>query len=501
MIKSGNTIAIIGGGIAGLSAAYNLQARVEERGEVINYFLVEKENRLGGNILTETVDGFIIEGGPDCFISEKPAAIELCLRLGLQDGLMKTNEKHRRTFILWKGRLHELPEGFMLLAPASFSSFIKDSLISPLGKLRMAMDFIIPAKTSDEEESLAQFVRRRLGNEVLEKIAEPLVAGIHAGNPETMSLKSTFPRFIELENQYRSLIRGMMKRRKQFLRESKGGNSKYTLFMTLKGGLAELTNGLAVTLKPGAILTGYKVVAIEKINENITTSPSGYSIKLTNGKSLKARAVILATPSFITADLLKNMDRLLAQNLASIPCVSTATVSLAYRRKDVLHPLDGFGFVIPRLERRKIMASTWSSIKFANRAPENNLLVRCFLGGARNEHLSRLDEPEIVSIVRDELRDIMGISAEPLFTRVYQWEKSMPQYTIGHGEKLQRIEERLSAHPGLFIAGSSYQGIGISDCIKGGEQAAMGALEFIKTRNSKPWPRPHQGGLETRNSI
>ena len=212
-----NTVAIIGGGIAGLSAAYQLHGQAEKKGEAIRSFLMEKENRLGGNILTESKDGFVIDGGPDCFISEKPATLQLCHELGIQDRLLKTNESFRRTFILWKKKLHQLPEGFMLLAPTNVSSFLKNPLITPLGKIRMAMDLLLPAKKSEEEESLAQFVRRRLGKEVLERIAEPLVAGIHAGDPETMSLRSSFPRFIELENRHRSLILGMMQRRKKFL--------------------------------------------------------------------------------------------------------------------------------------------------------------------------------------------------------------------------------------------------------------------------------------------
>lgn len=480
MIEKNYTVAIVGGGIAGLSAAYHLQMKINGGSNPFSYVLVEKEERLGGTIITETVNDFIIEGGPDCFFSEKPAAIALCQKLGLHDHFLKTNEQHHHTFILWKGKLHELPKGFMLLSPTSLSWFVKDSLISPWGKLRMAMDLVIPAKTSDKEESLAQFVERRLGKEVLEKIAEPLVAGIHACNPETMSLKSTFPRFIELEHQYGSVIRGIMKRRKQLLRNKKGVNShsSYTMFMTLKEGLAELINALAATLNQAAIIAGNGVVSIEKTAKS-DHSPPGFLIKLANGKSIEARAVVLATPSYITAEIVRDMDRSLAADLASIPYVSTATVSLAYHRKDVLHPLDGFGFVIPRMERRKIMASTWSSMKFSHRAPEDKLLIRCFVGGAQNEHLAVLNETEIVSLVQEELRDIMGIEAKPLFTKVYRWEKSMPQYTIGHGAKLKRIEAQLDTHPGLFLAGSAYQGIGISDCIKSGEEAATRLLHYL----------------------
>jgi oxygen-dependent protoporphyrinogen oxidase len=484
MTNSANTVAIIGGGIAGLSAAHQLQVQAEKRGETIEFFVVEKEHRLGGNILTEIRDGFVIDGGPDCFISEKPATIQLCHELGIQDRLLKTNECFRRTFILWKGKLHELPEGFMLLVPTSVASFLKNRLITPLGKVRMAMDLLLPAKKSEEEESLAQFVRRRLGKEVLEKIAEPLVAGIHAGDPETMSLISSFPRFIELENRDRSIILGMMRRRKQFLKEAKTQKpgAQYTMFMTLKGGLSEITDTLGTQLKPRTIRMGHQLVAVEKLPDKAKASQWGYALKLANGETLRARAVILATPAYITAEVVKSQDPTLAEEFLSIPYVSTATASFAYRREDVVHPLNGFGFVIPRVERRKIMACTWSSIKFASRAPKNNLLLRCFVGGPQNQHLSLLSDPEIVAIARSELQVIMGITAKPLFTRVFRWEKSMPQYTLGHGQKIQRIEERLSALPGLFIAGSAYWGIGISDCIRSGKKAALQALEYLHSQ-------------------
>lgn len=474
------TVAIIGAGITGLSAAFHLQAHGRAKGIAVEFLVLEKARRLGGTILTESVEDFIVEGGPDCFISEKVAAIKLCHKLGIQDELLHTNEALRRTFILWRGRLHELPEGFMLLAPTNIASFLKNSLISPWGKLRMALDLVIPAKTSDQEESLGQFVRRRLGREVLEKIAEPLIAGIHAGDAEAMSLKSTFPRFIELETHHRSLILGMMKRRKQYLARKKGKDSAshYTMFMSLKRGLGALIDTVAAALPPEAIRTGCEVGALEPLAA--PGGPAGkerYRLRLTDGSMVEAHTVIVATPSYLAAHLVAPLNSKLSQDLLSVPYVSTATVSLAYDQQEIAHPLNGFGFVVPRAEKRRIMASTWSSVKFSHRAPQGRVLLRCFVGGAQNEGLCSLGDEEMVLMVRKELSEIMSIKAVPLFSRVFRWEKSLPQYTLGHEEKVNKITEGLSPLPGLFLAGGAYRGVGLSDCIRSGEDAALRALE------------------------
>lgn len=477
-LKTG--VAIIGGGITGLSAAYHLQAYARAKGMKIDFLLLEKASRLGGTILTEYVDGFTVEGGPDCFLSEKMAAIKLCHKLGIQDELLHTNEALRRTFILWRGRLHELPEGFMLLAPTNITSFLKNPLISPWGKLRMALDLVLPTRTSAEEESLGQFVRRRLGREVLERIAEPLIAGIHAGDADTMSVKSTFPRFIELEAQHRSLILGMMKRRKQYLARKKGKDSAshYTMFMSLKRGLGALIDAVAATLPPEAIRTGCEVGAVEP--SAVFGERGGrerYCLRLSDGRALQAHSVIVAVPSYLAARLCASLDPRLSQVLLSIPYVSTATVSLAYARQEIGHPLNGFGFVVPKAEKRNIMASTWSSAKFSHRAPLEKVLLRCFVGGVQNEQLCGLEDEEMVFMVRKELREIMGVTATPLYSWVFRWEKSLPQYTLGHEKKVDTIMERLSSHPGLVVAGGAYRGVGLSDCIRSGEDAALHALE------------------------
>ncbi len=471
-------VVIVGGGISGLSAAYFLQESVRASAEQIETLLIERAHHLGGSILTEKVDGFIVEAGPDCFLSEKPWTLKLCVRLGIEDQLLNTNE-NRRTFILSRGKLHALPEGFMLLVPTSFLPFIRSTLISPFGKIRMAMDWLIPKRTADEDESLADFVSRRLGKEALEKIAEPLVAGIHASVPETMSLKATFPRFLDLEREYGSLIRGMLARRKKFLEFMKNRKGpERTMFVTLRNGLGDLVETLKSRLDSGSILLGKRVVSLK---EQRLEGSVAYALNTDGGETLKADVVLLATPSFVSGNLVQGFDKPLRDRLHAIPYVSSAIVHLAFRKSEISHPLDGFGFVVPRSEQRNIMASTWTSVKFANRAPENHVLLRVFVGGAKNEAALGLNEDEMVAMSRKELKDIMGIEADPLFTKVYRWEDSMPQYQLGHPDRVAQIEERVSQHPGLFLTGCAYRGVGISDCIHEGELVAEKVAEYLKS--------------------
>jgi len=466
-------LVIVGGGIAGLATAYFALERAKKVGQNIHLLLLDEKNRLGGCILTEKVDDFVIEGGPDCFLYEKPWALALCDKLGLGDRILNTNE-NRRTFILSNGRLHELPEGFMLMVPTSFMPFINSSLISWPGKIRMAMDYFIPRKQSNKEESLAEFVRRRLGNEALEKIAEPLVAGIHAGTPETMGLKSTFPRFLQIEEEYGSLIRGMLARRKMALQWQRKEGPKRTMFLTLQGGLGEWIDRLRESIGEERIGLRKKVAGLKR------TGKGNYDIQLSDGTSLKTDSIILATPAFITAKIVEEMDPKLSENLLTIPYVSSTTVSLAYRRSQVHHPLDAFGFIIPRSEKRRIMASTWTSVKFNHRAPKDAVLLRAFVGGANNEELVNLDDEEMLRMVREELRDIMGVEGDPILARIYRWEKSMPQYLVGHLEKVAQIEERTNIQPGLFLTGCAYKGIGISDSVHDAEIIAEKAMEYLE---------------------
>lgn len=476
-------VVVIGGGIAGLAAAYSLR---EHQGAAAPFEItvLEKRDRPGGNIRTEKTGGFLVEGGPDCFLSEKPWAMELARRLGLEDRFLPTNDRHRKTFVLTGGRLHELPEGFILMIPTRILPFALSPLISIPGKIRMALELFVPRRKGSSDETLGEFVRRRLGREALDKIAEPLVAGVHAGDPETMSVRASFPKFVQMEQEHGSLIRGMLKRlsamKKPGAKPASGASAapkkRVTMFMTLKGGLTELIDTLAARLDsfPGTFIrTG---VTVKEVREK----GGGFEVAIEGAEPIAADAVIIAAPAYSAAALVRGVDAPLSELLLTIPYVSTATVSIAFRKKDIAHPLNGFGFVVPRSEGRRIMASTWTSVKFEGRAPEDSILMRCFVGGAKNAELVNLDDKAMVEMVRGELRDIMGITAEPVLFRVYRWINSMPQYTVGHEERVERIEGLVAAHPGLFLAGSAYRGIGISDSVRLSEIVAKKALHHIQ---------------------
>ena len=466
-------VVIIGGGIAGLSAAWSLREHCPATDfEIV---LLERNDRFGGNIRTERADGFLIEGGPDCFLSEKPWAMELSRRLGLSDKFLPTNDRNRKTFVLSGGALHVLPEGVILMIPTKILPLATSSLISWPGKIRMAAELFIPKKKDSSDESLGDFVRRRLGKEALDKIAEPLVAGVHAGDPETMSVRASFPKFAQLEEESGSLIRGMVKKMASMHKARKaaaaaGGaeRKKVTMFMTLRDGLSELVDTLSERLSKmeNTILRkGVPVSSIEK-------KDGRYAVRLEGGESIDADALVVAAPAWAASNLVKGIDGALSEKLLTIPYVSTATVSIAFKKKDVKHPLNGFGFVVPKIEKRRIMAATWTSVKFAHRAPDDSVLIRCFVGGSKNAELVGLDDAAMVRMVREELGDIMGIEAEPLLVRVFRWKNSMPQYTIGHEERVSWIDERVASIKGLYLTGSAYHGIGISDSIRYGEIVA-----------------------------
>jgi protoporphyrinogen/coproporphyrinogen III oxidase len=463
-------VVVGGGGIAGLSTAYHLQEGARSAGLPIECTLIEGSTRLGGKICTREEQGFVVEGGPDCFLTQKPWALELVRKLGLSDRLIGTNDASRKVHILWKSRLHRLPEGVLLIVPTRLRPFALSPLLSHLGKMRMGLDLLIPPRLDPRDESVASFVRRRLGQEALDKIAEPLMGGIHVSDPERQSLLATFPRFADIEKQHGSLIRGILAAR----RSRPTGHTPMPMFMTLRGGLGELVSALAGRLGDTRVLLGRRVTSLSG------GQGDGYRMRLDDGTDLQADAVVLATPARDAAGLVVDIDTRLTARLRSIRYVSTATISFGYRRETFPHPLDGFGFVIPSKERRRITACTWTSTKFDHRAPADGVLLRCFLGGANDEAPALLPESEMVRLAKDELREIMGISVEPMLTQVHRWRDGHPQYDVGHLDRLAEIDRLRSDHPGLYLVGSSYRGVGLPDCIHDGALAAEQILRQVE---------------------
>jgi len=469
-------IIIIGGGIAGLATAYRIQRKISE-GADLECVLLEGSDRFGGKISTEKSDGFVIERGPDSFISQKPAAIQLCKQLGLEDRLTGTNPNSPNTFVYTGGKLMTMPDGLSLMIPTKFLPFALTPLFSLPGKIRMALDLLIPRKEGDSDESLASFVRRRMGEEALSKMAEPMLAGIYASDPEKMSIGSTFPMFVETERKYRSLIIGMLARKKAMLmNSSKHPTTSYSLFMTLKDGLGEMVDAV-IKKSPGVqFKSGAKVAALEKKED-------GWHAKLEDGWECQADAIILATPAAITSKILYPIAPDSAELLNRIHYVTTATVTLGYKKEGFSHSLDGFGFVVPKAEGCSILACTWTSSKFPHRAPEGYVMLRCYLGGAIQEEIAEKDSETLEKLVRDDLQKIMGIKETPVFCKVFQNHKSNVQYHVNHSERIDAIMENLKNFPGLFLTGSAYHGIGIPDCIQDGNQTAESVFEFL---NGKP---------------
>ncbi len=467
-------LVVVGGGIGGLAAAHRAAELARERGEPVELTLVESRARLGGTIATERADGFLIESGPDSFLSEKPWALALCRRLGVEDRLVRTDDRFRKTFVLLHGRLHALPEGFQLLAPTRLAPFLRSRLLSWPGKLRMGLDLVLPRGVADDE-SLGAFVRRRLGREALERIAQPLVAGIYTADPDTLSLAATMPRFLELERRQRSVTLALWRAARREPQAAAGASgARWSLFVTFREGMEELVRVLGDRLPPGSVRLEETVTGIERRGE-------GWRLGLLDGGGIDADAVVLAGEAHRAARLLRYVDPALAQLLAEIPYASSATVTLGYARAAVPHPLDGFGFVVPRIERRPILACTFSSVKYPGRAPEGFVLLRVFIGGATNEGVLDGADDALVTLARDELGRVLGVAAPPVLTRVARHPAAMPQYVVGHLARVEAIERAVAARPGLALAGGAYRGVGIADCIRSGESAVERLLGAAPT--------------------
>jgi oxygen-dependent protoporphyrinogen oxidase len=456
-----NRIVIIGGGISGLAAAH----RILELNQAAHVTILEASNRLGGTIHTEYRGGFLLERGPDSFISEKPQAIALAKRLGLESQLIQTNEEYRRSFIVRDGRLRAVPEGFQLMAPSRMWPFITSDIFSLPGKMRMAADLFLPRKSTNgtTDESLASFVRRRLGEEALARMAQPMVGGIYTADPETLSLRATLPRFLDMEQKHRSLILAMLRQG----RAAKTGTSgaRYSLFLSFDRGMQVLVDALT------------RINADFFLNTRVqrVTYDQGWRIYTDKEERFEADAVCLAVPAYVAASLLS--DARLAEKLRAIKYASTATINFGYRRAAIAHPLNGFGFVVPVIEKRSLIACTFSNVKFSGRAPEGHVLLRAFAGGALQPEIFALDETEMATRVEADLRELLGIREDPRFIEVAKWERSMPQYEVGHLERVSDMEKLAGELPGLALAGNAYRGAGIPDCVRSGEKAAEAMLK------------------------
>jgi oxygen-dependent protoporphyrinogen oxidase len=462
-------LVVVGGGISGLAAAHRAVEVARERGRPLDLTVLDAAERLGGTIQTEHRDGFLVECGPDSFLSEKPWALDLCRRLGLEQRLLRTDDRFRRTYVVFRGRLHPLPDGFQLLAPTRLGPLVASRLFSWPGKLRMALDLVLP-RGSDPDESLGSFVRRRLGREALQRVAQPLVAGIYTADPDELSLAATMPRFLEMERRDRSVILALWRaaRRPPARRDGVSG-ARWSLFVTLADGMEELIRALATRLSPGAVRLKEPVTGVAR-------EGSGWRLATASGTAVEADALILAPESHQSARLLRYVDPGLAHLLDGIPYASSATVTLAYQRRDIGHPLDGFGFVVPQIERRPIIACSFSSVKYPGRAPAEHALLRVFLGGALNEVALHADDGALAATARREVAGLLAVTGEPLFTRVVRYPRSMPQYHVGHAARAETIEQAVARLPGLRLAGGAYRGVGIADCVRSGEAAADALL-------------------------
>jgi oxygen-dependent protoporphyrinogen oxidase len=473
-------VVIIGAGITGLAAAHRLIEQAKHQDLKLEVLLLEAGPRLGGVIKTVERDGFLIEAGPDSFISEKPQALLLARRLGIENRLIETNEEHRRSFVVRNGKLLPVPEGFQLLALSSFWPFATSRIFSWSGKARMLLDLVMPRRSQangDDDESLAQFVRRRMGHEALERMAQPMVGGIYTADPEKLSLRATMPRFLEMERQHRSLILALRRnRRKQTAKETSGtSGARYSLFLSFDGGMQVLVDELSARLPPEAIRLNTSVTSL-----SFDQATKQWSIQTHKGEAIRADAVCVALAAHAAAQLARNADAQLADELEAIPYASTATVNLAFRRAEVAHAMNGFGFVVPFIEGRTVLACSFSSVKFAGRAPADSVLLRAFVGGALQPEKFKLDDDAMIAAVLDDLRDLLGIERPPIFTIVSKWRDSMAQYHVGHIARVARIRERLKRNPTLQLAGNAFEGAGIPDCIRGGESAADKIMDELR---------------------
>jgi len=473
-------VAVIGGGISGLAAAH----RLLELEPGCRLTLFEKSSRLGGVLRTVHEDGYQVEQSADNFITTVPWGVDLCRRLGLADQLIQTNAAFRRTFVVRKRRLYRLPDGFLMMAPTQMWPLAVTPILSPAGKLRAAMEYFLPARRDDDDESMADFVRRRLGREVFERLVEPLVSAVYAADMERLSVMATLPRFRKMERDHGSLIRAMRRQmadRRKAAKSNPAGaaglekqsGARYSMFVTLRDGLTSMVDAIASRLPPGSVRGNTSIRALERNGDG------GWSLVTEDDARQTFDAVILATPSHEAARLLRPLDSSASERLAAIEHSGTAIVSVAYDRSQIAHPLDGMGAVVPSIERSPLLACSFSSQKYAHRAPEGKLLLRVFAGGARAPEMAEMEDERLCRLLLEELGHILGLRGKPIYTNVAHWPGTMPQYHVGHRERVAAIEKGVSALANLELAGNAYHGVGIPNCVHSGERAAERVLGYV----------------------
>lgn len=465
-------IAIIGAGLSGLASAYAIEQRSKQQGFEIETLVVEKESRIGGKILSIKEDGFVCEFGPNGFLDNKPMTLELCKQLQIDQQLLRSDDNARKRFIYSDQVLHQMPEN----GPA----FLKSKLISWPGKFRLAGEIVIPKRQSEGDETLAEFGRRRLGGEALDKLISPMVSGIFAGDPETMSLKSCFPRINELEQEYGGLLKAMVKLASKKRADIKAGKAVASaagpggVLTSFAGGIQELTDGIAAALS-GKVVTGASVTKIEQ-------KQGGFLLDLDDGQQFDVDMVVTAAPAYAVADMLNKLNDKTASILRQIPYATMNVICFGYQQERIGIDLNGFGYLIPRTEGRNTLGTLWDSSIFSSRAPEGMVLLRSMMGGAANPAAIDLSEAEVKARTMKDLKKIMGIDGEPDFVKIFRHRHAIPQYTRGHAQRLQELEASLQDFPDLFLTGNAFTGVGLNDCVHAANQSAAKVVSRLEKK-------------------
>ena len=474
-------IAVIGGGITGLAAAHKLN-QLRPEAEI---HLFEANSQLGGVLQTEHRDGFLLEHGADNFITTVPWAVDFCQSIGFSDQLIETNPQHRRAFVVRRGKLHPIPAGFAIMAPSRIWPVVSTPTLSLRGKLRMACEPFVRRSQSNDDESLASFVRRRLGKEVYEQLVQPLVAGIYTADPEKLSIAATLPQFQQMEQKHGSLIRAMLKQTKDRRQASQSSSgARYSQFVAPRDGMSSLVEAAANRLTNTTISTSTPVTQLQQSEDSSWQITAGDS----NAQQLPFDAVLMAAPAKHSARLLKPLDDSLSENLSRIEYGSCALVSMGFRRDQISHPLDGFGFVVPLVEQRKILSASFFSVKYANRAPADHVLIRVFVGGACQPELVDLEDAQLQDLVLKELTQLLKISGQPQLCSITRRVQAMPQYHVGHQQLAESIQDRVSQIQNFAMAGNALGGVGIPHCIRSGESAAESLINSLNQANNPSKP-------------